>query len=153
MRIGRGGFSVLTEAQLFAAARQYAAFWERLGPSTLESVLDHMAPEVLFRDPFTEVRGRIEVQAHFERVYDRLGEVRVTVDDIGASRRAAFLKWRFGFNAGRKRRELIGVSEVKFNQDKLATEHIDHWDATQQVYATLPILGPVVRLIARRVGG
>jgi hypothetical protein len=46
------------------------------------------------------------------------------------------------------------LSEVRFGPDGLVAEHRDHWDAAEQLFGRLPLLGALLRLIARpaRVG-
>jgi len=31
-------------------------------------------------------------------------------------------------------------------------EHIDYWDAAEQVYERLPLLGPILRRVRQRLG-
>jgi steroid Delta-isomerase len=43
------------------------------------------------------------------------------------------------------------VSEVRVDAAGRVTEHVDHFDAGSQLYARLPVVGPLVRLVRRRL--
>jgi len=66
---------------------------------------------------------------------------------------AGYLRWTFAWGAGAGGGRIEGMSEVHLGADGLVTAHLDHWDSGSQFYATLPVLGPVIRLVARRVAG
>lgn len=136
-----------------AWAEAYAAFWQSLGPDSLDLIDRHMAETVRFADPFNDLTGRPAVRAYFTKVYAKLEGVTVTVHDVACGSEAAYLRWTFAYRMGSKGRpwSLEGMSEVAFDADGLAVRHIDHWDAGSQVYAKLPILGPIIRLIASRI--
>lgn len=146
----------MTDAALppdLAWAEGYAAFWQALGPDTLHLIDDSMAPSVRFVDPFVALHGREAVRAHFARVYAKLHGVTVSVHDVACGSQAAYLRWTFAYRLKPNGAPwaLEGVSEVAFDGEGRAVAHIDHWDAGSQVYAKLPLLGPVIRWVARRV--
>jgi hypothetical protein len=66
-----------------------------------------------------------------------------------------FLRWRL---TGRLRSlsnrdwDITGMSEIHLAPDRRVAAHIDHWDAGQQFYELLPVIGSVIRLLRRRVG-
>ena len=44
-----------------------------------------------------------------------------------------------------------GASTVTFDGEGRIASHIDHWDAAGALHARLPVLGPLVRLVNRRI--
>ena len=88
-------------------------------------------------------------------MFRTLHEPRFVVTDTAVSGRTGYLRWPFTFHPRRTAPQwtLQGVSEVHVDAQGRVTEHIDHWDAGSQIYARLPVLGPVIRWVARRAGG
>ena len=136
-----------------AAADAYVAFWQALSADTLGGMDAVMAPDFRFADPFNDVRGLEAVRRQFAHTYRRLRDVEITVHDRAVSGPTLYLRWTFAFRLrpGGRTWSLEGMSEVRFGPDGKALAHIDHWDAAGQVYEHLPILGPLIRLIRRRM--
>jgi steroid delta-isomerase len=44
-----------------------------------------------------------------------------------------------------------GVSMVRFDAEERVVEHIDYWDAAEQFYGRLPVIGTLLRGIGRRL--
>ncbi len=43
-----------------------------------------------------------------------------------------------------------GMSEIRFRADGRVAEHLDHWDAAEQLYERVPVLGTLIRLVKRK---
>jgi steroid delta-isomerase len=41
---------------------------------------------------------------------------------------------------------------VRFGPDGRVTYHRDYWDAAGELYAKLPVVGPLMRYLARKMG-
>ncbi len=135
------------------AARRWGAFFEGLTPDNLPEIETLCRPDVRFKDPFNDVTGTAALRRIFDHMFETTVAPRFTVTDTAVSGRTAYLRWRFDFTPkGRSAPWRIeGMSEVTFDDAGLVTAHIDHWDSGEQFYAKLPIIGPLVRLIRRRV--
>ena len=62
----------------------------------------------------------------------------------------AYIKLQFTGSLKNKTFKLTGVSRVVFDQQGLVSEHIDYWDASEQFYMKLPIIGGLLRLIRKQ---
>ncbi len=135
------------------AADAYVTFWQALSADTLDGMEAVMAPGFRFVDPFNDVQGLEAVRRQFAHTYRRLRGVQITVHDRAVSGPTLYLRWTFAFQlrAGGRNWSLEGMSEVRFDPDGKAVAHIDHWDAAGQVYAHLPVLGTLIRLVRRRM--
>jgi predicted ester cyclase len=133
--------------------RAYTAFFEALTPETLAGLSRLCARNVRFRDPFNDVTGVERFQAVLARMFHDVEDPRFTVDDWAISGRAAYLRWTFTCRPprGREPWTIVGMSEVRFDEEGRVTAHIDHWDAASQVYERIPILGRVMRAVRRRL--
>ena len=143
-----------SDRSVLDAAKRWAEFFETLTPSSLDRLESLCAPEVRFRDPFNDHTGVDAVRRVFETMFDTLEEPRFSVTRIAVDGDTAFLSWFFTFKRANSRKawRIEGVSEVIFDETGRVTAHLDHWDASQQFYAKLPLIGAMIRFIAAKVG-
>lgn len=130
-------------------------YFETLTPETLARLGEHYTEDAYFRDPFNEVRGLADVRGIFERMFEALHEPRFVVMNRITEGDQAMLEWDFHFRIRRYRPgdpwRIHGTSHVRFAPDGRVCYHRDYWDAGAELYARLPLLGPVVRWVARRM--
>lgn len=131
----------------------YVAYFEGLSRETAADLERLAAPDIRFKDPFNDFRDRTRLIRLFTHMFDKLDAPRFVVMDKAVGDRAAYLRWTFTFRVKGKADEwrIEGMSEVLFGADGLVTAHIDHWDAAEQFYEKLPVLGALVRLVKRRM--
>lgn len=134
---------------------RYCALFAGLRPEDLVRLPDYFAADVRFKDPFNDVRGVAGVQAVFAHMFAETEGPRFEILDQAVSGATGFVRWRFRF-APRGRpgaeREIEGVSRVLFAPDGRVVEHVDYWDPVEGLYDGLPVLGPILRLLRRRLG-
>ncbi|MBK6336602.1 MAG: nuclear transport factor 2 family protein [Betaproteobacteria bacterium] len=113
------------------------------------------AADACFRDPFNEVRGVAPIQRIFRHMFDDLADCRFTILDTIVDERGAVLVWDFTFRIRRYRprieRRIHGASHLRFDAAGRVTYHRDYWDAAEELYAQLPLIGPVLRFLKRRL--
>jgi hypothetical protein len=65
------------------------------------------------------------------------------------------LLWQFHFHARfglRERAQIIhGASHLRFDDAGLVVLHRDYWDAAEELYAKLPLLGMLMRALAGKL--
>lgn len=131
----------------------WVAFFETLSHDTLDRLGALTVPEVRFRDPFNDARGRDAVRAALLHTLNGCPDLRFTVTHRLPADDLAILRWRFEATVtGIGRMDVVGTSEVRQAPDGRVSEHIDHWDSGEHVYLRLPVLGAPLRLIRRRLG-
>jgi steroid delta-isomerase len=139
------------EARLAA----YANYFRTLTPESVPRLGQLVAPDVHFRDPFNDLRGAQRMQRALATMFADATEVGFEVLDQVLNGEVGYLRWRFRFKPKRLRLSapwsIDGMSEVRFAPDGRVAEHLDHWDAASQFYARLPVLGAVIRWVARRL--
>ena len=67
-----------------------------------------------------------------------------------------FLTWdfTFRFRGGRTGMQTIrGATHLVLGPDGRIVRHRDYWDAAEELYEKLPLLGTLMRWIRRRAGG
>lgn len=131
------------------------AFWEGLTPERLAGIGAVYAPEAYFRDPFNEVRGVKELERIFGHMYETLDEPRFTITETILEGDRAALIWDFDFRVKSWKphvtQRIHGLSVVRFGADGRVTYHRDYWDAAGELYAKLPLVGPLMRFLARKM--
>lgn len=133
------------------AIRRYAAFYETLTLDSLDHLEELCAPEVRFRDPFNDVIGVTAYRRVLEKMFAEVSAPRFVVEDCARSQEACYLRWTFRFEARGRPREIVGMSEVRFDGKGRVTSHVDYWDPSL-VYAMVPVLRTVLKLLRRRLG-
>lgn len=137
-----------------AASKRWANFFETMTPGSLDGLGGYCRPDIRFKDPFNDVRGVDGVRRVFEHMFATVDAPVFTVTDIAISGQTAYLRWDFTFQPkGRtdKSWAVTGLSEVVFDEDHKIVSHIDHWDAGEQFYARLPVLGWLIRLVRSKL--
>mgnify|MGYP001478901331 CR=1 FL=1 len=125
--------------------------FETLTPQTLPALAALYAEDARFRDPFNQVRGRAAITAIFRHMFTQVEAPRFVVTEQVAEGAQAFLVWEFHFLRGGHSLCIHGGSHLKFNADGLVSEHRDYWDAAEELYARLPLIGPLMRWLQRQL--
>ncbi len=129
-------------------------FFETLSPEHVQQLGTIYSPKVWFKDPFNEVRGLPEVQRIFSHMFVALERPRFVVTDSIVGENQCFLTWNFEFHLKRFDRVTLqtirGASHLKFTAAGLIDFHRDYWDAAEELYEKLPVLGGLMRWLKRR---
>jgi len=128
--------------------------FEQLAADDVARLGDYYAPDAKFKDPFNEVQGVAQVQRIFAHMFGALAEPRFVVHDIVVENEQCFLTWDFVFRMRRFSRELQtvrGGSHMRLAADGRIALHRDYWDAAEELYEKLPVLGALMRSLRRLV--
>ena len=136
-----------------ARTLQVAGLYEGLDRAGLAGLLEHYAPDAFFKDPFNEVRGRDAIGRVFEHMFDQLTAPRFVVLHAVSEADDAFLTWEFHFRRAPDAAPFIirGASHLAYAPDGRIAAHRDYWDAAEELYAKLPLLGALMRWLQRRL--
>ncbi len=135
-------------------ARAYADFFESISKETsMESYAKLFDVNVCFEDPFQKVIGIEKVYHVFEHMFTTLYDPRFIVNEIVCDKQCAYLRWTFSYQRSPKLNieKFTGVSRVQFLETGKVLSHVDYWDAAENIYEKVPLLGSVLRLIKRKV--
>ncbi|MEO5694916.1 MAG: nuclear transport factor 2 family protein [Usitatibacter sp.] len=138
-----------------AALENLKAFWETLSPATVATLERIYTEDAYFRDPFNEVNGAPELRRIFNHMFETLIEPKFTIVESVRQDSSAFLVWNFDFRVKAWKpgitRRIHGSSHIRFAPDGRVSYHRDYWDAGGELYATLPVIGPVIRWLERKM--
>lgn len=133
------------------AAQAIKTAFESLTPATLPALVALYDADARFVDPFNDVRGAANVSAIFAHMFTQVDEPRFTVSRIIEGKSDLFMRWDFTFVARGKPQHIHGATHFELNAAGLITLHRDYWDAAQELYEKLPLLGSVLRWIRSKL--
>jgi hypothetical protein len=140
---------------IFAEAlARLVEFFERLGPDDVDALDRFYAPDARFKDPFNDVQGVESIRAIFAHMFVALEEPRFAVTGCVRQREQGFLTWDFLFRfRGYRRGEtqtIRGATHVVLVPDGRVAVHRDYWDAAEELYEKLPLVGALMRWLRKR---
>ena len=131
-------------------------FFETLSRGSLAAIATVYADDAWFKDPFNEVQGLPSVRRVFEHMFEQVTDPRFVVTHAVSQGDHAFLTWDFEFRMKRAPDQLQvirGASHIQFASEGRVVYHRDYWDAAEELYEKLPILGGLMRFLKRRAAG
>jgi steroid Delta-isomerase len=137
-----------------ATADRLVEFFETLTPASLEQLEAFYTPRAYFKDPFNEVRSVAELRGIFRHMYQTLEQPRFVVTERIVDGAQCFLTWNFEFRFKRfepaRLQTVRGGSHLKFCPDGRVYFHRDYWDAAEELYEKLPLVGGLMRWLKKR---
>ena len=131
-------------------------FFETISPENLAEFPRHYSDDAFFKDPFNEVRGVSAIQHIFTHMFSQVAEPRFRITERVVDENAAMLVWEFHYRVaifGRERQQMIrGATHLKFDAAGKVYWHRDYWDAAEELYAGLPLVGCLMRGLKRLLG-
>jgi steroid Delta-isomerase len=136
------------------ATQRLVDFFEQLAPQDLPRLNTLYAPDARFKDPFNEVRGIADIERVFNHMFASLHEPHFIVTHRIVQGPQCFLVWEFRFRFKRFDSSTLqtvrGGSHLVFNAQGLVELHRDYWDAAEELYEKLPLVGSLMRWLKRR---
>ena len=135
-------------------ANAYAKFYEQLtSESSREEYGVFFDNSSEFADPFQKVQGLHAIHNIFIDMYTKLYKPHFIVDEVVASCDVAYIRWHFHYALSKnsKAESFTGVSRVTFSKSAKVKSHIDYWDAGENVYEKIPLLGTLLRFVKRKL--
>ena len=136
------------------AVERLVQFFEQLQPQDLQRLPDIYSPEARFKDPFNEVQGLAEIERIFAHMFVALDSPHFIVTERIVQDNKCFLVWDFRFRFKRfdttSWQTVRGGTHLVFDTQGLVTLHRDYWDAAEELYEKLPLVGGLMRWLKRR---
>ena len=133
------------------------SFFENISPESIAEFPRYYADDACFKDPFNEVRGLPVIQHIFTHMFRQVAEPRFAIVDRVVDENGALLVWEFHYRVklwGRGQNQVIrGASHLKFNAEGKVVWHRDYWDAAEELYAKLPVIGWLIRRLKKGLSG
>lgn len=127
-------------------------FFEQLSPASLSELPQIYAEDAWFKDPFNEVKGLAEISRIFAHIFVQVDRPRFIVTTQLDQDQTAVLIWDFEFRMKRfssAPQTIRGATHLRFDDAGLVIYHRDYWDAAEELYEKLPLLGGLMRILKR----
>lgn len=125
--------------------------FEQLQPADVARLDEFYGEHAFFKDPFNEVHDLAGIQRIFAHMFEALEAPRFRILDVLVQGDQAFISWDFLFGRRGRQCSIHGSSHLRFASDGRVAYHRDYWDAGEQLYEQIPLLGGLLRLIKRRL--
>lgn len=137
-----------------AAIDHLCAWFESLSPAALTQLGEFYTADARFKDPFNDVQGLPAMARVFEHMFESLDGPRFVVTDRLVDGTQCFLTWEFRFRFRRfdttTEQVVRGGSHLRLAPDGRVSDHRDYWDAAEELYEKLPVVGGLMRWLKRR---
>jgi ketosteroid isomerase-like protein len=140
-----------------AAVQRVVNFFEHLQPSDVARIADIYTPDALFKDPFNEVQGTAAIEHIFAHMFEALDAPRFVINQQVVQGAQCFVTWDFLFAMRRfephKTQVIRGASHLllrEYEDEWRIAVHRDYWDAAEELYEKLPVVGSLMRWLKKR---
>ena len=144
----------MSQPPISEAVQGLVQFFEQLQPQDLPKLPSLYAPDARFKDPFNEVQGLPVIERIFAHMFEALDSPHFIVTERIVQGQQCFLVWDFRFRFRRfdtqSWQTVRGGTHLVFNGEGLVTLHRDYWDAAEELYEKLPLVGGLMRWLKRR---
>ncbi|MCE2971563.1 MAG: nuclear transport factor 2 family protein [Burkholderiales bacterium] len=134
-----------------AAAARLRALYENFSRADVARLADFYTADALFKDPFNEVRGPAAIGRIFDHMFEQVEAPRFEVHAAIGAGEQAFLTWTMHFRSRGAAQTIRGATHLRFAADGRVAEHRDYWDAAEELYEKLPVLGALMRWLRRKL--
>lgn len=134
-----------------ADMRRVVLFFQTLTVTSAQEQLDQIyTTDAYFKDPFNEVRGLPAIMPLFVHMFTQVENPRFVVTTTVLQGDSAFMSWDFLFHMKRYASEeqcIRGATHLRFAPDGRVNFHRDYWDAAEELYEKLPVIGSFMRFL------
>ncbi len=139
----------MTHTPIQDAVQRLVEFFEHLQPQDLQRLHEVYASDARFKDPFNEVQGLPAIERVFAHMYEALDQPHFVVTERIVQGNQCFLVWEFRFRFKRFDTQtwqtVRGGSHLQLDPQGRVSLHRDYWDAAEELYEKLPLVGGLMR--------
>jgi ketosteroid isomerase-like protein len=140
------------------ALQSVVDFFEHLQPSDVHRIASLYTADAKFKDPFNEVQGVPAIERIFVHMFEALDAPRFVITQQVQQGAQCLVTWEFLFalpsmNQGATQ-TIRGATHFVLREEVGAWRvavHRDYWDAAEELYEKLPVVGGLMRWLKKRV--
>ena len=128
------------------------SFYETLTAENVGRLDRFYSADAVFKDPFNEVCGLKAITRIFRHMFIQVDAPRFLFTGRFFGEAGVMLLWEFHFRTRRAPLQTLcvrGSTHLRFDDDGKVILHRDYWDAAEELYAKLPVLGWLMRRLQR----
>ena len=151
-RLLNNQMSKKTKTQIESYLVVYKNIFENLSIDGLSSLKNILSEEIIFIDPFNNVKGQNKFIMIFFEMFNKVKNPKFFVSDYSISvcsldKKIGYMNWEFSgeFKSNNKKFKIRGMSEIHFDDSGKVLRHEDHWDSLSQLIYKLPRIGFIIK--------
>jgi hypothetical protein len=125
-------------------------WYSTLTPERVRLAVDFYHARSWFKDPFNEVQGVDAIIKVFDHMFITTESPQFIMAEQIVQNNQAFVTWTFNFQLKGKSYSVAGSSHLKFDEHGLILVHRDYWDAAEELFQKLPLVGAPVRWLRQQ---
>jgi len=140
-----------------AALQVVVNFFEHLQPSDVADIGQLYTTDAQFKDPFNEVQGISAIEHIFGHMFETLNAPRFVITQQVQNGAQCFVTWDFFFSMPRMDKGAMqtirGATHFVLREEAgvwRVAVHRDYWDAAEELYEKLPVVGSLMRWLKKR---
>jgi steroid Delta-isomerase len=125
-------------------------FFTSLDAQSVSQLHELYCVDAYFKDPFNEVHDLAAIEQIFRHMFVQVQSPRFVIRETLLQGNGAFLVWDFCFRMRRWNHDeqvVRGASHIQFDESGKVAYHRDYWDAAEELYEKLPLLGGFMRML------
>jgi steroid delta-isomerase len=146
-----------TTLDIDTVARHIRQGFEGLTLGGVDALAQLYAVDARFKDPFNDVQGRGAIANIFLHMFGQVDTPQfavtalITKAGIEGVCSQIFMRWDFLFVARGKAQTIHGATHFELDTAGLITLHRDYWDAAEELYEKIPVLGFILRWLKSKL--
>jgi ketosteroid isomerase-like protein len=139
------------------AMQRVVHFFEHLQPTDVTRMADIYTSDAQFKDPFNEVQGVPAIARIFAHMFETLDAPRFVITQQVQQGAQCFVTWDFLFAMprmdGGRLQTIRGATHFVLCEEAgvwRVAVHRDYWDAAEELYEKLPVVGELMRWLKKR---
>ena len=120
--------------------KNYINLFSNLSPDNIDEFDNLISKDIIFVDPFNNVKGINAFKNIFHHMFENVKEPRFFVLDYSINKQRVFLKWKMTFFAFKSLQTIEGMSELLLNDNGKVVSHIDYWDTLNSLFIKIPFI-------------
>ncbi len=140
-----------------AALQRVVHFFEHLQPADVAHIAHIYTADARFKDPFNEVQGVAAIERIFAHMFEALDTPRFVITHHVQQGAQCFVTWDFVFAMPRLHKRaphtIRGATHLVLREEAgvwRVAVHRDYWDAAEELYEKLPVVGGLMRWLKKR---
>lgn len=130
----------------------YTHFFETITKKTpLSEYANIYTQNAFFKDPFHEINDLQKIYDIFQNMFKNLENPRFKIVETASNPIHLFVVWEFHFSLKGKADSFKGMSQLTLDSEGKINSHIDFWDASEHIYAKIPILGWLINYVKNKI--
>ena len=129
--------------------KKYLNLFANLNKENIRYFDDLVINDVIFSDPFNNIKGLENFKKIFYHMFDTVKEPKFSILNYAQNKDHIFLKWKMTFYAFKASQTIEGMSDITLNKEGKVISHLDYWDSLNGIFIKLPFLGFLYKISLR----